>query len=304
MHQAQIHEWGQAPKYLEVADPAAPSGDEVRIKLLATGVHQVVKSRASGRHYSATSLPHVPGVDGVGETDDGQLVYWFSMDHGTLSEYVNIPQRNVRPLPEGTDPIQAAGIVNPALSSWMAFQSRTNELPADFTVVILGATSASGRVAIQLARSLGARKVIGIARNKSALKTIGLDEIIVAADKPEDTDFSNIGDVDVILDYVYGPLAGHLLASLKSRRPTSYVHVGGLSQQDLLLPGAVIRSKNLTIRGSGPGAWAMHEMAKSIDKLLELVKDIPEQPVTVAKLKDVEQKWTEPVAAGRLVFVP
>jgi hypothetical protein len=48
----------------------------------------------------------------------------------------------------------------------------------------------------------------------------------------------------------------------------------------------------------------MHEMAKSIDGLLKLVKDIPPQPVTVAKLKDVEQKWTEPLAAGRLVFEP
>ncbi|KAK0938723.1 hypothetical protein LTR29_009691 [Friedmanniomyces endolithicus] len=248
--------------------------------------------------------PHVPGVDGVGKTDDGQLVYWFSMERGTMADRVNIPKRNVRPLPEGTDPVHAAGIVNPALSSWMALKTRTEGLPADFTVLIVGATSASGRVAISLARALGAKKVIGAARNKTVLGTLGLDAMVVLADKPEDTDWSSLGDVDVILDYVYGPVTAHLLASLKSQRLTQYVHIGGLSGQELLLPGAVLRSKNLTIRGSGPGAWRMQDVADSIDELLEVVKGVPEQPIKLVKLKDIEAVWDEPVSAGRLVIQP
>ncbi|TKA67935.1 hypothetical protein B0A55_06567 [Friedmanniomyces simplex] len=287
MHQAQVQEWGQAPKFIEVDEPAL-GVDEVRITVLATGVHQVVRSRAAGKHYSSGKLPHVPGVDGVGETDDGQMVYWFSMERGTMADRVNIPKRNIRPLPEGPDPVQAAGIINPALSSWMAFKTRTKDLPAHFTVLIVGATSASGRVAISLARALGAKRVIGAGRNKTIMETLGLDGTVVIADKPEETDWSALGDVDVILDYVYGPVTAHLLASLKSRRATQYVHIGALSGQDLLLPGAVLRSKNLTIRGSGPGAWAMHEMAQSIDELLALVKGIPEQPIKLAKLEDIE----------------
>ncbi|TKA81744.1 hypothetical protein B0A55_01124 [Friedmanniomyces simplex] len=212
------------------------------------------------------------------------------MERGTMADRVNIPKRNVRPLSEGTDPVQAAGIINPALSSWMAFKTRTKDLPAHFTVLIVGATSASGRVAISLARALGAKRVIGAGRNKSTMETLGLDDTVVIADKSEETDWSALGDVDVILDYVYGPVTAHLLTSLKSRRATQHVHVGALSGQDLLLPGAVLRSKNLTIRGSGPGAWAMHEMAQSIDELLALVKGIPEQPIKLAKLEDIEAR--------------
>ncbi|KAK0336477.1 hypothetical protein LTR59_014062 [Friedmanniomyces endolithicus] len=303
MHQAQVQEWGQAPKYIE-ANESAPGPDETRITVLATGVHQVVRSRAAGKHYSSGTPPHVPGVDIVGKTDDGQMVYWFSMERGTMADHVNIPKRSVRPLPEGTDPVQAAGIVNPALSSWKALKTGTVGLPPDFTVLIVGATSASGRVAISLARALGAKKVIGAARNKSVLDTLGLDATVVLADKPEDTDWSFLGDVDVILDYVYGPVTAHLLASLKSQRPTQYVHIGGLSGQELRLPGAVLRSKNLTIRGSGPGAWRMQDVAESIDELLEVVKGIPEQPIKLVKLKDIEAVWDEPVTGGRLVIEP
>ncbi|KAK4962816.1 hypothetical protein LTR10_000443 [Elasticomyces elasticus] len=305
MHSAQIQEWGQSPKYNEVEDLPTPTSEEVRIQVIATGVHNVVRSRASGKHYTSGSLPHIPGVDGIGRIEeDGQLVYWFSMGHGTMAEFVNIPKRNVRTLPQGTNPVQAAGIINPALSSWMAFKTRVNDLPSDFTVLIVGATSASGRVAISLARSLGAKRVIGAARNESAMATLGLDDTIVFAGKPEETDWTSLGDVDVILDYVYGPATEHLLASLKSARPTQYVHIGALSGQDLSLPGAVLRSKNLTIRGSGPGAWAMSEMAQSIDELLALVKDIPEQPIKLAKLKDIESVWNEPAGSRRLVVEP
>ena len=258
MHQAQVDQWGQSPKYVEVPEPAAPGPDEVRIKVEATGVHRVVKSRAAGRHYSARALPHIPGVDGVGMTDDGRKVYFSSMSHSIMAEYINMPKSTICPIPAGTDPVQIAASVNPAMSSWMAFKTRTTNLPPNFTCLILGATSASGRVAIPLARSLGAKKVIGATRNKANLEKTGVDEAIVIAEKPEETDFSNLDDVDVVIDYVYGPLALHLFKSLNTPKPVQYVHIGALSVPEITLPGDILRSKNLTIRGSGPGAWSMY----------------------------------------------
>ncbi|WPH04145.1 Hypothetical protein R9X50_00703100 [Acrodontium crateriforme] len=301
MHQAVVSEWGQTPRYTEVPDLAAPTPQEVRIKVIAAGVHRVVRSRAAGKHYSSGSLPHVPGVDGIGMTEDGEMVYFVSFAAGSLSEYVNLPKHAIKPLPAGTDPIQAAGMTNPALSSWMAFHSRTTNLPVDFTVLIVGATSASGRVACSIARSLGAKRVIGVARNKAALETIGLDETIVIADQIDHTDFSSVGDVDIILDYVYGPVTAHLFQSLASKRPVQYVHIGSLSGQDIMVPGSILRSKNLTIRGSGSGAWSMQDASKNVEGLLKAVQAIPEQPIRVAKLEDVEQVWNEAMT-DRLVF--
>ena len=304
MHQAQVTEWGQRPKYTDVSEPSAPGPDNVRIKVVAAGLHRVVRSRAAGQHYSSGELPHVPGTDGVGTTDDDRTVYFSSFSVGSMSEYVNVPKRSVLTIPEGIDPVQAAGITNPAMSSWMAFKTRTTNLPKDFSVLILGATSASGRVAIPLARSLGAKRIIGAARNKAALDTLDLDQKIIIADDVEQTDFSTLGDADVILDYVYGPLTVHLFNSLKTTKAVEYVHIGSVSETlEISLPGAVLRSKNLTIRGSGPGAWSMQELLAVMPEMLEAMKNIPEQPVRVAKLADVETEW-ESTGSERLVFVP
>ncbi len=167
MHQAQITEWGQKPKYVEVPDLQAPAADEIRIKVSAAGVHNVVHSRASGNHYTSGSLPHVPGIDGTGTTEDGKLVYFSSFDVGSLSGYVNMEKRRAMPLPEGLDPVQVAGITNPAMSSWMALKTRTTDLPKDFSVLIVGATSASGHVAIHLARTLGAKRGVELRETRS-----------------------------------------------------------------------------------------------------------------------------------------
>lgn len=303
MHQAQVQEWGQAPQYTEVAEPPAPSADEIQVRILGTGLHRVVRSRAAGKHYSSGSLPHVPGVDGVGETKDGQKYYFFSFGVGAMADIVNVPKRNAMLLPEGVDPRQAAGMVNPAMSSWLALKKRTTNLPKEFTVLIVGATSASGRVAIPLARSLGAKRVIGAARNKAALETLGLDESVVISDKSEETDFTNLTDVDVILDYIYGPMAEHLLKSIEVTKPLQYVHIGALSSPVMNVPAEVLRSKDLTIRGSGPGAWSNQDVAAIMPDLLNALKGVPEQPIKVVELADVEKQWSEE-GKERVVFVP
>ena len=304
MRQAQVTEWGQPPKCVEIPEPPAAGPDEVRIKVLGTGLHRVVQSRAAGKHYSSGPLPHVPGIDGVGTTDDGKTVYFTSMSLGAMAEYVNVPKRSVMPLPEGVDPIQAAGIVNPAMSSWAALKLRTTNLPKAFSVLVVGATSASGRVAVYLARELGAKRVIAAARSQAALDTLGADETIMLADEAEKTDFSTVGDVDVILDYVYGAVAVHLLKSLSNTKPVDYIHIGGLSgEMEISLPGAVLRSKNLTLRGSGPGAWSTQELAAVLPEMLAALKSVPEQPVKTAKFADVESEWNNS-REGRLVFVP
>lgn len=60
-----------------------------------------------------------------------------------------------------------------------------------------------------MAKTLGAGRIIGIARGEKALAEVsGLHERILLDGKdPTKTDFSKLGDhVDVILDYVYGPI--------------------------------------------------------------------------------------------------
>ncbi|KAF7186566.1 putative NADPH-dependent quinone reductase tdiC [Pseudocercospora fuligena] len=305
MYQAQISSWGSNPKWIQVSDLPQPGPDELQIKVLAVGVHRVVRSRASGKHYTSGQIPHVPGVDGIGTiTSTNQKCYFFSMTSAIMSEYLNLPKTSVFPLPDDTDPVHFAASINPAMSSWMAFKGRTDGLEEGFTCLILGATSASGRMAIPLARALGAKKVIGAARNQETLDGLDLDASIVIQEEVEKTDFSNLDDVDVVIDYIYGALTHHLFKSLKTPKPVQYVHIGALSGElEMGIPGEILRSKDITIRGSGPGAWNMKAFAKTLPELLEAVPKVPKQATKVAKFENIENEWDHK-GSERLVFVP
>ncbi|TGJ80081.1 hypothetical protein E0Z10_g8683 [Xylaria hypoxylon] len=252
MHVAQVRDWSEGPRYVTVDDPPAPSEDQIQLRVLAAGLHQIVRSRASGQHYSAGSLPHIVGIDCVGrDVATGKLYYCVNMQpgFGSFAELITVPKRVVHPLPEGVDPLSFAASVNPAMSSWLALTQRTSDLPKNYTVLILGATSASGRLAVPAAKALGAGKVIGVARNEASLAKIdGLDEFIVQKDAITDTDFSQL-DCDVVLDYVYGDLALHVLSTLNVRRPLQYIAIGGLSRKEVAIPPALLRSRDITIRG-------------------------------------------------------
>ncbi|RYP66224.1 hypothetical protein DL769_006068 [Monosporascus sp. CRB-8-3] len=309
MHIAQVNAWSEGPRYTAVGELPAPSDHQLQLRVLAAGLHQVVRSRAAGQHYSAKELPHVVGVDCVGRHEaTGRLYYVLSFKSGTFAEYVNVEKANAYPLPEGADPVAFAASVNPAMSSWMALTQRTSGLARGFTVLILGATSASGRLAAYAARELGAGKVIGVARDAAALESLeGFDERIVLRDPVQETDFSKVGrECDVILDYVYGDAALHLLSSLGSDKPVQYVNIGGLAQQTATIPSALLRSRDLTVRGAGPGAWGLPALGREMPTLVEKMATWKLLDAQTVPLKDIEQVWDDKELGrkGRVVFVP
>jgi NADPH:quinone reductase-like Zn-dependent oxidoreductase len=305
MHTSLVKTWGQPPTYTEVDTPPTPPQDSdlTQVKLIATGLHRLVKARAAGTHYSATTLPHIPGVDGVGTTSSGQQVYFSTLGTGgSFSEIINVPNKDITPLPEGVDPMQVAALANPAISSWSALKTRTFDLPDNFTVVINGVTTASGNIAINIARAFGAGKVIGVARNAKAMEALDLDERITLCNNIEETDFAKLGDVDVVLDYLWGTPAVCLLKSLKSNRTVQFVQIGSMAGAEVALPGSVLRSKDIVVRGSGPGAWKLTDLQESLPGLLLALKSVPARKLRIVKLSDVEKVWND--EGERMVFVP
>src|SRR6202050_3061011 len=157
---------GQTPMYRDFSEPL-PSSGESRVTVAAAALSQVVKSRASGAHYSSSGqFPFVVGIDGVGRLDDGTRVYFVlpRAPYGSMAEQTVVPAAQCLPLPDGLDEATAAAIANPGMSSWAAFKERA-QLKAGETVLVNGATGTAGRLAVQIAKHLGARKVIATGRN-------------------------------------------------------------------------------------------------------------------------------------------
>jgi NADPH:quinone reductase-like Zn-dependent oxidoreductase len=290
-----IKTWGTTPTYTSLPTPPPPSTGEVQIRVIAAGIHRLVRGRTTGKHFSATKLPHIPGSDGVGRTThDNKLVYFTTFwEKGSFADIVNVAERDVIPLPEDLDPVQVAGLVNPALSSWMSIRARTRDLPQDFSVLIVGATTTSGMVAASVARILGSGKVFGAARRMEGLENAGYDGLIQLKENPEETDYSSVAEVDLVLDYIYGPAIVHLFKALKPMRAVQYVQVGTLASTSVDLPGDLLRAKDITMRGSAPGSYSMEVLAQEMPKMLASLKDVPKQKFKVVELKDIETEWVD-----------
>src|SRR5580658_5689107 len=173
MKAAVVVEAGKTPIYGDFEEPVAKTG-EVRVTVSAAALSTVVKSRASGAHYSSSGqLPFVVGIDGVGRLDDGRRVYFVlpKAPLGSMSEKTVVRPSQCVSLPDDLDDVTAAAIANPGMSSWAAFRERAR-LVAGETVLINGAAGTAGRLAVQIAKYMGARKVVATGRNEEALKAL------------------------------------------------------------------------------------------------------------------------------------
>ncbi|WP_159006585.1 zinc-binding alcohol dehydrogenase family protein [Bradyrhizobium sp. S69] len=315
MKAAIVRESGQAPVYGDFAEPV-PGAGETRIAVTAAAISQVVKGRASGRHYSSSGrFPFVVGIDGVGRLEDGSRVYFVlpKAPYGSMAERAVVPASHCLPLPDGLDDVTAAAIANPGMSSWAAYTERA-KLKAGETVLVNGATGTSGRLAVQIAKHFGAKKVIATGRNADALRSLaalGADVTIplVGSDAELEQKFKQqfAEGVDVVIDYLWGNSAERLLiAGAKAGAegvPIRFVQIGSVSGADITLPSAVLRSSSIELMGSGIGSIPLERLVKAVGGLLQATLPggfkIAANPVP---LSEVEQAWPKDDSTRRTVF--
>lgn len=304
---------GQSPIHVDFPDPVAEPG-ELTVRVTAAALCPLARVRASGQHYSAGSTyPLVAGVDGTGLTADGSRVYFIlpRPPLGSMAEMVVVPRDRILPLPEGLDDVTAAAIANPGMSSWAALTERARFKPGE-TVLINGATGASGRLAVQIARHMGAARVIATGRNKTILDALEADVALPLEGDGETlqamfrTVFAD--RVDVILDYLWGPSAEALLLAGAKAGPASvpirFVQIGTAGGLDITLPGAILRSSALEIMGSGIGSVAMPRLVSAIGAMLNAAPAGGfHLPVKALPLAEGDDAWNRNTAE-RLVFTP
>ena len=136
---------GQMPVYGDFSEPVASEGENL-VSVTAAALSPVVKSRASGMHYSSSGrFPFVVGIDGVGRLDDGRRVYFVlpRAPFGGMAERTAVPSAQCLTLPADLDDVTAAAIANPGMSSWAALTERARLKPGE-TVLVNGAAGASG----------------------------------------------------------------------------------------------------------------------------------------------------------------
>lgn len=305
---------GNTPRYSDIAEPQLMPGWS-RIRVSAAAMSQIVKGLAAGGHYGSSSeFPIVAGLDGVGRLDDGQRVY-FAVPQprsGSMAEIAVAPASLYVPIPDDIDDVTAAAIANPGQSSWGAYTERAKLQPGE-TVLVNGATSTSGRLAVQIAKHLGAAKVIATGRNAEALREVealGADVVIQLADDAEGLDRQLLQPfaegIGVVLDYLWGRSAERILtaaAKVGTDTPIRYVQIGSVSGSDIQLPAAVLRSSAVELMGSGRGSISLPRFMDITARLMEAAMPAGLRIATTAvPLSEVERAWPLDDGKRRTVF--
>jgi NADPH:quinone reductase-like Zn-dependent oxidoreductase len=322
MNAAVLHALNEPPRFEQFSEPI-PEGDEVIVHVRAAALKPVDKQMASGSHYAAfRELPVVCGMDGVGSLADGTRVF-FAMPrspYGSMTQRTVVSPSHCFPIPDNIDDDIAAAVVNPGLSAWGALAWRA-QLTAGETVLILGATGVTGKLAIQTAKLLGAGRVIAAGRNEQVLNTLrdlGADATI-RLDKPgqdlTETFAREAGDAgfDVIIDYLWGAPTEALLAAIARRDFSSassrirLVEVGESAGPTISLPAAALRSSRLEILGAGSGnAPASPEVW--LEAVRQLMSNVASGKLRIdterVPLSEVEAAWQREQHGRRTVIIP
>lgn len=312
MEAALITSFDRPPHFATIGRPE-PAPGQILVDVLASAISPRARSGAAGRHYSgAGTLPLVAGIDAVGRTSDGRLVYVLALEAptGTMAQRIVVDPARVVALPDGIDPVVAAAAANPGISSWVALRSRVTLRPGQ-EVLVLGATGVAGRMSVQIAKALGAGRVVAAGRDPQGLAAVleaGADAAVDVRDA--DAVAAAGSEADVVIDYLWGKASERAIPAIvkvrKSAAPLSWISIGAMAGPELSLPSAALRAADLRILGSGQGSASADALLAQVPDLMAAVAEgtvgVLTNPVPLA---DVERAWTEPEQAGRrTVLIP
>ena len=319
MNAAVLHAAGSPPQFGPFPEPAAGEG-EVIVHVRAASLKPVDKQLAAGSHFaSPRELPRVCGADGVGELDDGTRVFFGGPrpPYGAMAERTVVRRAQCFPVPADLDDRTAAAIPNPGVSAWLSLKHRARLAPGE-TVLILGATGVTGKLAVQIAKILGAGRVVAAGRNKEAMSIVhelGADGT-VRLDQPRaeliESFRSEAGEkgFNVVIDYLWGGPTEALLAAITraefafAASETRLVQVGESAGPTITLPAAVLRSTALTIMGTA-GIPPMEVLTDALQQVMNHAARgtlrLESEPVA---LSEIEGAWDRDARGRRLVVIP
>ncbi len=157
-----------------------PAENEVRIRILYTGVGFTDILMRYGNYIYAPKVPFVPGYEIVGVVDAvgksvtgvsvGQRVAALTV-HGGYAEYVYLPPEELIFVPDGVEAFEAVSLILNYVTAYQMLH-RVAHVHKGQTVLITGASGGVGNALLQLGRLAGLKTMYGLtSKKKSALVT-------------------------------------------------------------------------------------------------------------------------------------
>jgi NADPH:quinone reductase-like Zn-dependent oxidoreductase len=188
-----------------------------------------------------------------------------AMEHGGYAEYVKVPFRNVLPIPDNLSFEQAAAFpLVSVTASHMLFALAGLQLGE--TVLIMGAGSGVGSMAVQMAKLAGARVMTTVGSDDKIPKAVilGADAVINHAKEKVSERVKLLTEgrgVDVVIEHIGPEVWDTCLDSLA--KGGRLITCGATTGGDVKLNLRYVFARQLTIRGSYMGTRA--ELVKAAE---------------------------------------
>lgn len=178
--------------------------------------------------------------------------------HGGYAEFVTVPWRNVLPIPGSLTFEQAAAFPLVGVTAAHMLFALAN-VRAGEVVLIMGAGSGVGSMAIQLAKLAGARVITTVGMDSKVLpaKNLGADDVILHSQEnlvKRITTFTNGRGVDVVIEHIGPRVWEACLASLA--KGGRLITCGATTGGDVTLNLRALFSRQLALTGSYMGTRA------------------------------------------------
>jgi NADPH:quinone reductase-like Zn-dependent oxidoreductase len=276
--------------YDEMPDPQ-PGPGEVLVRLKAAALNRLDLWTRNGWPGIKIEFPFIPGADGAGEIAalgenvegwevgtevsinsnlgcgaceycrkgfENRCAHWGLLGEtrsGTYAEYVSVPAKNLKRMPEGFDPHHAAAAGLVFHTAWHSLISRGRLRPGE-TVLVVGASGGVNTASIQIAKYAGAEViVVGSDQGKLALAaSLGADQLV---DRSQEENWSrtiykltNKRGVDVVVDNVGTTYYHSFRAARKGGRILTVGNTGGPKFE---IDNRYMFGKHLSLIGSTMG---------------------------------------------------
>lgn len=300
--------------------PAVAAG-EILISVRASGVNRPDIVQRNGFYPAPAGASDLLGLEVAGEVEavgEG-VTQWQVGDRvcallggGGYAEYVNVDARHALPVPAGLDFLQAAALPETAFTVFTnVFEG--GALKAGETLLIHGATSGIGVMAIQMAKAAGARVIATsrtAAKAKAALE-LGADISLDASSQDLAAEIKAAGGVDVVLDMVGAAYADLNLKALNERG--RWVVIASLTGtkaeidlQRIMLKKLVLTGSTLRSRPADEKARLTAAVRETVWPWVEAGKIVPQIqasfPLEQAAAAHVELESGDHI--GKIMLVP
>jgi NADPH2:quinone reductase len=194
----------------ELPDPVPGAGEEL-VRVRAVGVNFLELLVRRGDYPQPPELPWVPGLEVAGETEGGRRVLGLvRTTGGGYAEAVAVEEGWLFDLPADASFEEGAAFLMAFLTAWLPL-TRQAPVRHGMRLLVTAAAGAVGSAAVQVGRALGAEVVAAVGSEEKAALPLSLG----ASAAVTYDDLEELGQVDVVLDPVGGPLLGRCLRLLR-----------------------------------------------------------------------------------------